>query len=201
MSAPKMPEMARTEAQTNEFRETENERRARRSRRNALMGRLQVLSFVSTQNDKSSFFSCRIVTAPVHSRVPSYPAPHSPLGVGSSRSTLREEATRDGRPARAPWGLRGGGRDRGHRFRVRRARGPRAASRGRAVGGRLVRARLAPRAPRGAARVWARVRRARRAVGRPRRALRRSDHRRRRDGRGRGAGRGDAGFARGSGGG
>ena len=31
-----MPEMARTEAQTNEFRETENERRARRSRRNAL---------------------------------------------------------------------------------------------------------------------------------------------------------------------
>ena len=37
-SAPKMPEMARTEAQTNEFRETENERRARRSRRNALYG-------------------------------------------------------------------------------------------------------------------------------------------------------------------
>ena len=40
-----MPEMARTEAQTNEFRETENERRARRSRRNALTDcRVQILS-------------------------------------------------------------------------------------------------------------------------------------------------------------
>jgi len=122
----------------------------------------------------------------------------APLGLGSSRSTPREETTRDGRPARAPRGLRGGGRDRGHRFRVRRARRPRAASRGRAVGGRLVRAALAPRAPGGASRVRARARQTRTEVRRPQRALRHSDHRRRRDGRGRGAGRGDAGFARGA---